>query len=38
MCDRLFKKHGRWRSDTAKDAYVKEKDEIKHSVSLNLGI
>ena len=26
VCDRLFKKHGRWRSDTAKDAYVKEKD------------
>ena len=22
--DRLFKKHGRWRSDTAKDGYVKE--------------
>ena len=37
VCDRLCKKHGRWRSDTAKDACVKEKDEIKRSVSLNLG-
>ena len=32
------KMHGRWRSDMAKDAYVKEKDKIKRSVSLNLGI
>ena len=38
VCDRLFKKHGRWRSDSAKDGYVKENDEIKRSVSLNLGI
>jgi hypothetical protein len=22
--DRLFKKHGRWKSDSAKDGYVKE--------------
>ena len=36
VCDRLFKKHGRWRSDSAKDGYVKEKDEVKRSVSLNL--
>lgn len=38
VCDRLFKKHGRWKCDSAKDGYVKEKDEIKRSVSLNLGI
>ena len=38
VCDRLFKKHGRWKSDSAKDGYVKEKDKIKRSVSLNLGI
>ena len=38
VCDRLFKKHERWRSDSAKDGYVKENDEIKRSVSLNLGI
>ena len=24
ICDRLFKKHGRWRSDKAKDGYVRE--------------
>ena len=35
VCDRLFKKHGRWRSDSVKDGYVKEKNEIKRSVSLN---
>ena len=38
VCDRLFKKHGRWKSESAKDGYVKEKDEIKRLVSLNLGI
>ena len=38
VCDWLFKKHGRWRSDTAKDAYIKENDEIKRSDSLILGI
>ena len=36
--DRVFKKHGRWRSETAKDGYVLESDVIKRSVSLNLGI
>ena len=24
VCDRLFKKHGRWKSETAKDGYVSE--------------
>ena len=36
--DRLFKKHGRWVSDSAKDGYVKETLFNQLSVSLNLGI
>lgn len=36
--DRLFKKHGRWLSDSAKDGYVKESLDNQLSVSLNLGI
>ena len=36
--DRLFKKHGRWASDSSKDRYVKESLKNKMSVSLNLGI
>ena len=34
----LLKKHGRWKTDFAKDGYIRETDEIKRSVSLNLGI
>lgn len=36
--DRLFKRHGRWRSDKAKDGYIK--DDLAHllSVSQNLGL
>ena len=36
--DRLFKKHGRWKSDKVKDSYVHEDIESKLSVSRNLGI
>ncbi|XP_052061441.1 uncharacterized protein LOC127701553 isoform X1 [Mytilus californianus] len=36
--DRLFKKHGRWKSDKAKDGYVKESILNKLSVSKNLGL
>ena len=36
--DRLFKRHGRWASDTSKDRYVKETLQNKMLVSLNLGI
>jgi len=36
--DRLFKKHGRWKSDKAKDGYVKENTSVKLSVSKNLGL
>ena len=36
--DRLFKKHGRWKSDKAKDGYVKESITDRLLVSKNLGI
>ena len=36
--DRLFKKHGRWRSETAKDGYIKDTLKDGLSVSINLGI
>ena len=38
VSDRLFKRHGRWKSENAKDGYVHENlDEIL-SLSKNLGI
>ena len=36
--DRLFKRHGRWSSETAKDGYVKDNLDSLLSVSKNLGI
>ena len=36
--DRLFKRHGRWRSDKAKDGYVKDNLEALLSVSKSLEI
>ena len=36
--DRLFEKHGRWKSDNAKDGYVSEDLKTRLSVSANLGI
>ena len=36
--DRLFKRHGRWRSETAKDGYVKDSLTERLLVSQNLGI
>jgi integrase len=38
LSDRLFKKHGRWRSDNAKDGYVHENLQSLLSVSKSLGI
>ena len=35
--DRLFKKHGRWRSEAAKDGYVNDSDSDCLKVSGNLG-
>ena len=36
--DRLFKKHGRWKSEKAKDGYVAEDLNAILSVSRSLGI
>ena len=36
--DGLFKRHGRWRSDKAKDGYVKDNLEALLSVSKSLDI
>ena len=36
--DRLFKRHGRWRSETAKDGYVKDSKEARLSVSKSLKL
>ena len=36
--DRLFKKHGRWKSDSAKDGYVKDSLQARLAVSSNLGL
>ena len=36
--DRCFKCHGRWRSESAKDGYVRDNLEERLSVSKNLGL
>ena len=36
--DRLFKRHGRWRSETAKDGYVKDSLQSRLSVSKSIGL
>ena len=36
--DRLFKRHGRWRSETAKYGYVKDPEEVRLSVSKGLNL
>jgi len=36
--DGLFKSHGRWRSENAKDGYVKDSVENRLQVSKNLGL
>lgn len=36
--DRLFKRHGRWLSDRAKDGYIKDCLQERLSVSLSLGL
>lgn len=38
VCDRIFKKHGRWKSDSAKDGYVAENVHVQMSVTKNLII
>ena len=36
--DRLFKRHGRWRSEMAKDGYVKDTEQSRLSVSKSLEL
>ena len=36
VCDRLFKKHGRWKSECAKDRYVKEDNNIRQVRAVSL--
>ena len=36
--DRLFKRHGHWKSDSAKDGYVEDSLHARLSVSSNLGL
>ena len=36
--DRLFKVHGRWKSDSAKDGYVRDKVDSRLYVPLHIGI
>lgn len=36
--DRMFKRHGRWVSDSAKDGYIKDKLDERLSVSMSLGL
>ena len=38
VVDRLFKRHGRWRSENAKDGYVKDTLQERLKVSRNLGL
>ena len=38
VADRFFKRHGRWRSENAKDGYVKDSLEERLRVSRNLGL
>jgi len=36
--DRLFKRHGRWKSENAKDGYVDDSVERRLSVTKHLGL
>ena len=36
VSDRLFKRHGRWKTDRAKDGYIKDNLEVLLSVSRSL--
>ena len=38
MSDRLFKRHGRWSSDSAQDGYVKDSLFLRLSISQVLGL
>ena len=36
--DRLFKRHGRWKSESAKDGYIKDSEEQRLLVSRKIGL
>ena len=36
--DRLFKHHGRWKSKSAKDGYIKDSEEQRLLVSKKIGL
>jgi len=36
--DRVFKRHGRWKSDNTKDGYVEDSMDKRLSVSRSLGL
>ena len=36
--DRVFQRHGRWKSATPKDGYVEDSTDVKLSVSKSLGL
>ena len=36
--DRIFKRHGRWRSEVAKDGYIRDNQEALMSVSRSLEL
>ena len=36
--DRLFKRHGRWQSESAKDGYIKDDERAQLSVSKSLKL
>ena len=38
ILDRLFKQHGRWNSESAKDSYIEDSKGNRLSVSENIGI
>ena len=38
VLDRLFKRHGRWKSENAKDGYVKDTLDVSCSVTRKLGL
>ena len=38
VSERLLKLYGRWKTDVAKDMYVKEADSSRVSVSRTLGL
>ena len=38
VVDRMFKRHGRWRSENAKDGYVKDSLTARLGVSKSLGL